>query len=86
MHIGGPAGDVAAVVADALQLRDDLEAGGDEAQIARGWGPQGEQVHAEAVQLQLPLVQAPVQGHDLVGLGLGALGERLDGEVDHLLG
>ena len=51
-----------------------------------GWGPQGEQVHAEAVQLQLPLVQAPVQGHDLVGLGLGALGERLDGEVDHLLG
>ena len=68
MHVGGSPGDVAAMVADALQLGDDLQAGGDEAQIPRRWCPQGQQVDAEplllAVRPEIILMDEPCSALD----------------------
>ena len=81
----GPAGDVAAVVADPLQLRDDLEGGGDQAQVRSERRPQGQQVDAGLVQLQLRRVHLPVQVRHPLGLGVGPLVQGLFREGEHLL-
>jgi predicted Rdx family selenoprotein len=75
-------GDVDREISDALEVDDDLQRGGDEAQIARGGLAQREQAAARFVDRDLEAVDLAIGGHHLVGeLGV-PLGERAHPERD----
>ena len=65
VQLEGALADVHGHVADALQVGGDLEAGGDEAQIARRRLVQGQQAEAELVDLDVHAVDGVValDGH-----------------------
>jgi hypothetical protein len=84
VHDRGAPGDIAAVIADALDLGDDFQAGGDETQVRGRGRVEGQQIHAELIELELPFIQLAIQLVDALGLGGGPLGQRLDGQLDHV--
>ena len=59
-QLDGALGDVRGEVADALEVGDDLEGGGDEAQVARRGLAQGEQLEREVVDLDVEPVDRVV--------------------------
>ena len=71
VHVGGqrrrlvqidrPLGDVHRQVADALEVGDDLQRGGDEAQVARGRLPERQDLPAQLVDLDLEPVDLVVR-------------------------
>ena len=76
VQVDGALGDVHGQVADALEVDDDLEGGGDEAQVAGGGLAQREDAAAALVHLQLEQVDLAIgTDHFLGELGV-ALGER----------
>ena len=76
-------GDVAGIVADALQFLADLHRRDDEAQVRRHRRPQREEADAEALDLALQPVDRGVAGGDLGG-GRGVAPGKHVGGIGHL--
>ena len=78
--------DVDRVVADALEVARDLDRAHDEAEIARHWLLEGEQLDRQALDLDLQRVDLAVTGDDGVGAILIVLEQRVDGQIDQPFG
>ena len=76
VQVDGPLGDVHGQVADPLQIDDDLQGSGDEAQIARCRLAQHQQAPADLVDLDLQPVHLAVGVDHALGQGAVALGQR----------
>src|SRR5262245_2813352 len=78
-------GDVHRLVADALEVGDDLHGGGDEAEVAGGRLVEGEQLHALLVDLDVVSVHLPIAVDDVSGQRLVTLHQRPHGAADLIL-
>ncbi len=78
-------GDVDGLVADALEIGDDLHGGGDEAQIAGGRLVQRQELHALLVDLDVVGVHLRVAVDDLLGQHRVALQQRGHDPADLVL-
>ena len=78
--------DVHRVVTDALQIARDLDGADDEPQVARHRLLKGQQLDRGLLHFELELVDLAVAMDDGIGLVLVARQQRVDGDVDELLG